>query len=86
MSKIDEVLSFLLDGEWHNLIEVAQALQTDYRKLEKMVTFLADFNLFEVNLPKICISFDVKKFLESLSEYSKREGTTLHEINSSVAL
>jgi len=86
MSKIDEVLSFLLDGEWHTLIEIAQALQMDCQKLEKIVTFLADFDLILINIPNVRITFDTKKFLESLRECSEREESTTHEINSSVSL
>lgn len=74
MSKIDEVLSFLLDGEWHNLNEVAEALQIDCRKLEIILTFLAEFNLIQLDLSRVRITFEMKKFLKSLSEYSKEKG------------
>lgn len=82
MSEIDEVLTHLLDGQWHDLLEVGKALQMRNRRLKEIVTFLRDFGLVKADLPRVKIAYDTKKFLESLRE---REDMRLHEINTSVS-
>lgn len=68
MPKIDEVLSFLLDGTWRDLLEITQTLQIDYQKLEKIVKLLTEFNFIQTNESKVRITPDTKMFLESIGK------------------
>lgn len=64
MTKIDRVLWHLLDGKWHTLNKVSEALQIDIEKLEKIATFLDKFNFIEFNAPRVRITPETKKLLE----------------------
>lgn len=67
MSQIDNVLLLLIDGKWHNLIEVARMLGLTHENLEKTVELLKEFNFIYYKKNMIRISSDVKELMESLS-------------------
>lgn len=64
MTKIDQVLWLLLDGKWHTLNRVAQAVQVDMGKLEKIITLLEEFKFIEFNASRVRITLETKKLLE----------------------
>ena len=74
MSKIDDVLVFLSDGVWHDLFEITYAMQIDNQKLEKIVRLLTEFNFIQISEHKVRVTFDTKKFLESISrDFEQKE-------------
>jgi len=73
MSKIDDVLRFLLDGTWHDLPEITQATHIGDQKLEKIVQLLTEFGFIQSNNLKVRITLDTRKFFESLSHDPERE-------------
>jgi len=85
MSKIDEALVFLLDGEWHGLSEMSHVLQIECQKLEKILELLKEFNFIQTKELKVRITFDVKKFIDSTNKDLERKGI-YHKINSTVSL
>ena len=66
MSKINEALTTLLDGAWHDQSEITNRLQIDRERLRVIVQFLGEFNLIQVQEAKVRISADTKAFLESI--------------------
>jgi len=74
MSQIDGVLMFLLDGTWHDLIEVSNILQINYEKLEKIVKLLTEFNFIEISEHNVRVTVDTKKFLKSIKQDLERKG------------
>ena len=85
MLKIDEVLVYLLDGTWHDLSEIADALQLNDQKLGRIVKLLKEFSFIQINELKVRIASDAKKFLESVSK-DMETGRRRHEISSTVSL
>ena len=75
MTKIDRVLWLLLDGKWHTLNKVSEAIQIDMAKLEKIATFLEEFNFIEFNAPRVRITPETKKLLEDIGNLNR--GTAL---------
>jgi hypothetical protein len=68
MSKIDEVLAGISDGAWHNLLEIANTLQIDLPRLEKILKLLEEFSLIQKKGPKIRIDLETKKLLKSVAK------------------
>lgn len=71
MTKIDRMLWLLLDGKWHTLNNLSEALQTDIAKLEKIATFLQEFNFIEFNPPRVRITPETKKFLKEIRSLNR---------------
>lgn len=71
MTKIDQMLWLLQDGKWHTLNKVSEALQIDIEKLEKIATFLEEFNFIEFNAPTVRITPETKKLLEEIRNLNR---------------
>jgi len=78
MSEImDKLLDLLIDGEWHNIEELAEKMKIDNKKLEEIIKLLQKFNFLTYKNSKVRISTDVKELI-------KYKGN--HKINSMVFL
>jgi hypothetical protein len=67
MSTIDDLLTLVSDGAWHDFSEIIGTLGIDREKLERIVEFLTEFNLVQTKGNKVCIDFEMKRLLESIS-------------------
>ena len=72
MTKIDRVLWLLLDGNWHTLNKVSEALETDIAKLEKIAKFLEEFDFIEFKAPRLRITPETKKLLEEIKNLNRK--------------
>ena len=68
VSKVERVLEFLRDGEWHTLEEVEKKLELDEESISKLFAFLREYNFIIVDEEdgKVKLEENVRKF------YSKR--------------
>ena len=48
MSAVDEILSLLKDGDWHNLNEITKKSKPPPSQAELIVNFLAEYNFVEL--------------------------------------
>jgi hypothetical protein len=62
------MLAEISDGAWHNLFEIANALQINYSRLEKIVELLNEFSLIQKKGCEIRIDLETKKLLKSIAK------------------
>jgi len=66
MSEImDKLLNLLIDGEWHNIEELAEKMKIDNKKLEEIIKLLQKFNFLAYKNSKVRISTDVIELIKS---------------------
>ncbi len=68
MSQVDEVLTLLLDGKWHDIPTIAGILGIKKDKLRRILQLLEKFNFIESENEKTRISHDTKKFIQSVQQ------------------
>lgn len=75
MSKVDEVISILYNGDWHRLAEVAERTGTQESKVELISSFLSayDFLKFDKRTKRIKLSHELHEFLEKITEIEQKE-------------
>lgn len=75
MSKVDEVISILYNGDWHRLAEVAERTGTQESKVELISSFLStyDFLKFDKRTKRIKLSNELHEFLEKITEIEQKE-------------
>ena len=70
MPQIDEILSILRNGKWHDVREICQKTQLNTVKCELLTTFLFEYNFIELNKNegKTRLTKPLLQFLEKIEE------------------
>lgn len=66
MLEIDKVIDVLKDGEWHKLDEIGEKSKLSETKVERILTFLAEYGFIEINGSgqKMKVGFSLQRFLK----------------------
>jgi hypothetical protein len=72
VSKIDSLLTLVLDGGWHDREAIATAMEIEPHQFRSVIRLLSDFGFIQTKDHEICIDPDTKLLLASLSRDSKK--------------
>lgn len=73
MPQIDEVLSILRNGKWHDIREICQRTRLNAVKFELLTNFLLEYNFIELD-KKLCktrLTKPLFQFLRKIEETEK---------------
>jgi transcription initiation factor IIE alpha subunit len=72
VSKIDSLLTLILDGGWHDKEAIATAMEIEHHQFRSIIRLLSEFGLIQTKDREIRIDPDTKKLLASFSRDSKK--------------
>ena len=72
MLQIDEMLSILRNGKWHDISEICQKIRLNAVKFELLTNFLLEYNFIELD-KKACKTRLTKPLFQFLSKIEETE-------------
>ena len=75
MSTIDEVLWLLIDGEWHELEEIAEKAEISKFKTEMILRFLDEYDFIQINIDhkKVKLKPSMLEFFNKIRHIEKED-------------
>lgn len=75
MSAIDDVLELLEDGGWHDVKEAVNKSRLHESKIEKILSFLAEYKFISLNneQQKAKLAPKMLKFLKEIQRFKKKD-------------
>ena len=72
MSTIDEVITFLKDGKWHDIQEVTEAVVMPKPRTEMVISFLSEYDFIQQESGKrIKLKASMLEFIEGIQRLEK---------------
>jgi DNA-binding IclR family transcriptional regulator len=79
LPQIDEILSVLKNGKWHDLKEISEKTNMKEPKVEMLTDFLAEYSFVELDQKehKTRLTQPLLHFLRKVQELEEKEGLRL---------